>query len=139
MIAAMATNKELLDEAFASFARGDGTAFVNLLDEAILWTVIGTTAWSGPLRGKNAVLTQLLGPLSAQLANAPTFVRKRIIADGDDVAVEFQGQNKTQAGKDYSNTYCAVLRMANGKIVELTEYMDTALVNTALDPPSLPV
>ena len=55
---------------------------------------------------------------------------KRIIVDGDDVAVEFQGQNRTRAGKDYNNTYCAVLRMANGKIVELTEYLDTAL-----DPP----
>ena len=136
MIVRMANNKELLTEAFASFARGDGMAFVNLLDENIVWTVTGTTAWSGPLHGKAAVLSQLLGPLTAQLANAPTFVATRIIVDGDDVAVEFHGKNTTRSGKDYSNIYCAVLRMANGKIIEVTEYMDTALVNTALEPPN---
>jgi ketosteroid isomerase-like protein len=79
---------------------------VNLLDENIVWMITGTTAWSGPIQGKAAMLSQLLGPLSAQLAKAPTFVAKRIIADG--------------------------------KIIELTGYLDTALVNTALEPPPLP-
>ncbi len=35
-----------------------------------------------------------------------------------------------------NNTYCAVLRMANGKIEEVTEYLDTALVKSTLEAPS---
>ena len=35
---------------------------------------------------------------------------------------------KTKAGKDYSNSYCFVLRLADGRLTELREYLDTALV-----------
>ena len=132
----MLNNKELIAEALRGFEHGDGSAFVNLLADNVVWTIVGTTAWSRTLRGKGAVLTQHLAPLSAQLANAPTFVGKRIIADGDFVALEFEGRNTTRSGKPYNNAYCAVLRMANGKIEEVTEYLDTALVNSTLEPPS---
>jgi uncharacterized protein len=39
------------------------------------------------------------------------------------------------SGKRYANTYCFVIRMAEGQLRELTEYMDTALVERVLEPP----
>ena len=35
----------------------------------------------------------------------------------------------------YNNTYCFVFRISEGKVKELTEYMDTELVTAALDDP----
>ena len=129
------SNKEALIQAFAGFAEGNAGALVQLLAENVTWTIIGTTAWSGTLNGKDEILTRLAGPLGAQLANPPTLVAKRFIAEGDCVVVEAQGRNRTRTGKDYNNTYCLVFRMAEGAIQEVSEYMDTALVNAILDPP----
>ncbi len=36
-----AENKKLVQDAFAAWARGDGTAFFNLLADDVQWTVIG--------------------------------------------------------------------------------------------------
>jgi ketosteroid isomerase-like protein len=38
----------------------------------------------------------------------------------------------TKEGKGYNNTYCNVIRLQDGKIAEVTEYCDTALVNAVL-------
>ena len=35
-------------------------------------------------------------------------------------------------GEDYNNSYCFVIRMRGGKLVELREYMDTALAEARL-------
>ena len=129
-------NKDAVTKAFAGMAEGDGSALVGLMADDIVWTVTGTTSWSGPLHGKAEVLTKLLMPLGAQLANRTTVVARRIIAEGDLVVVEASGRNQTRTGKDYSNTYCFVMRMEDGLIREVTEYMDTALVESALEPPA---
>jgi ketosteroid isomerase-like protein len=41
----------------------------------------------------------------------------------------------TKSGKAYNNEYCSVIRFADGKMRELTEYFDTELVRAALQPP----
>jgi hypothetical protein len=51
------------------------------------------------------------------------------------VVVECRGKVTTKTGRRYDNTYCWVCRLAGGKIVSLTEYMDTQLVATALEAP----
>lgn len=38
------------------------------------------------------------------------------------------GKVRTRAGKDCNNSYCFVLRLEGGRLVELREYLDTALV-----------
>lgn len=129
------TNKEAIAHAFEGVAEGNGQALIELLAEDVTWTIIGTTAWSGTRNGRDEVFAKLFGPLMAELANAPILVPKRFIGDGDCVVVEAQGRNRTRTGKEYNNTYCLVFRMADGKIQEVTEYLDTALVNETLGPP----
>ena len=51
------------------------------------------------------------------------------------MVVECRGKVTTKAGRRYDNRYCWVCRLAGGKIVSLTEYMDTELVAQALEPP----
>jgi len=45
------------------------------------------------------------------------------------------GTTLPSRGKPYNNTYCFVFRVAEGKVKELTEYMDTELVTAALGDP----
>ena len=42
------------------------------------------------------------------------------------------GTATTKTGKPYNNTYCMAWRIAQGKIQEMTEYLDTELVTAAL-------
>jgi ketosteroid isomerase-like protein len=35
-------------------------------------------------------------------------------------------------GRPYNNVYCIVCRFADGKIQEMTDYVDTELITTAL-------
>ena len=54
-----------------------------------------------------------------------------LIAEGDYVALQARGNSRTKSGGTYNNTYCQVFRIANGKVQEATEYLDTELVTTA--------
>jgi uncharacterized protein len=129
-----AENKQLMIEIFDGLAEGDGRRLIAAMAEDFCWKMIGTTAWSGVYQGKADVQTRLLGPLAAQFGRY-SHVQDRITAEDDRVVVECRGNVTTTAGKAYNNTYCWVCRIAEGKLVELVEYMDTALVDTALAPP----
>jgi uncharacterized protein len=128
-------NKRLLQDIFAGLSVGDGRRLIDSLAEDFCWTILGTTPWSGTYRGKQEVQAKLLGPLVAQFADRYTNTPQRMIAEGDWVVVECRGRVMTKTGKPYNNTYCWVCRVDDGKVAELTEYMDTELVTTALAPP----
>lgn len=81
------------------------------------------------------MLNDLLRPLFAQFADQYTNTAHRFIAEGEFVVVECRGRVTTKAGKPYNNVYCWVCRIADGKLRELTEYMDTELVARALGSP----
>jgi ketosteroid isomerase-like protein len=130
-----AENKLLMQRIFAALSRGDSTPFRDAMADDFCWTLIGSTEWSGTYRGKHAVLSGLMAPLFAQFADRYTNAAERFIAEGDHVVVECRGRVTTKAGLPYNNTYCYVCRLADGKLQELTEYCDTALIAEALSSP----
>ena len=123
-----ADNKRLLQHIFSELARGNARPFVDSMADEFSWTVTGTTKWSKTYVGKQAVINELLSGLRAMLTAPIITVAHRFIADEDLVAVEARGKNTTQDGKPYNNAYCFVFRLANGKLQEVTEYLDTELV-----------
>jgi ketosteroid isomerase-like protein len=131
-----ADNKRLMQEIFAALSKGDGKPFRDSLAEDVRWSLMGTTKWSGTYEGKRAVIKELLRPLFAQFADQYPNSAHRFIAEGDYVVVECRGRVTTKSGKPYHNSYCWVCRIADGKLQELTEYMDTALVAAALGDPN---
>jgi len=128
-----AENKQLMQSIFSELSKGNGKPFVESLADDFCWTITGSTKWSGTYRGKEAVITELLRPLFAQFADQYTNTAHRFIAEDDYVVVECHGRVTTKAGAPYNNTYCWVCRITDGKLQELTEYMDTELVTTALE------
>ena len=129
-------NKRLMQRIFAGLAAGDGKPFRDSLTEDFRWHLTGTTKWSRTYQGKEAVYQELLRPLFAQFADQYVNTAHRFIAENDHVVVECRGRVTTKSGKPYNNTYCFVCRIADGKLAELTEYLDTELVATALGDPA---
>jgi uncharacterized protein (TIGR02246 family) len=130
-----ANNKKLMQTAFAALADGDGAPFFALFADDAKWVLLGSNPWSGVYAGKETIRTRLMKPLFAQFATKYRNRASRIVADGDVIVVECKGEVMTKGGKPYDNDYCYVCEMRDGKIVTLTEYMDTALVERALEPP----
>ena len=130
-----AENKQLMQVVFDELAEGNGWPFVQALADDVRWTIIGDTAWSGTWEGFASVRSELLDPLFAQFETGYRAVAVHLIAEGDHVVIESRGDVTTKAGKPYRNTYCYVCRLLDGEISELTEYCDTELLTSALDPP----
>lgn len=128
-------NKAILGAIFDSLAAGDGRPFVAAMADDFTWIMEGTTAWSGTYVGKAAVQERVLKPLFAQFATPYMNRAERMIAEGDTVVVLCRGDVATRTGKRYDNNYCYVIRMRDGKMIELREYFDTELVTSALEPP----
>ena len=131
-----AENKQLMQHIFSEVSNGNSKPFAESLADDIRWIIIGTTQWSRTYHGKQAVLTELLGPVRSRLDQPVKVTAHRFIAEGDHVVVEGRGQATTKAGVPYNNTYCWVCRLADGKVQELTEYLDTQLVEAALGEPA---
>lgn len=129
-------NKQLMRTIFSELAKGNGKPFSEAMADDFCWTVTGSTAWSRTYRGKQAVTDELLRPLFAQFADRYVNSASRIVAEDDIVVVECKGRVTTRSGKPYNNTYCYVCRLEGGKLKELTEYCDTALIAEALGEPA---
>lgn len=131
-----ADNKQLLRAAFDGLAKADATAFLDLMADDFVWIVEGQSKWSTRFDGKEAVQRDLVAPLFANFATPYRNFAEEIIAEGDRVVVLCRGEVTTTGGDDYHNSYCFVIRMRDGKMVELREYMDTALAERVLGEPA---
>jgi uncharacterized protein len=127
-----ATNKAIMRQIFAGLAKGDARPFVDAMADDFVWHVSGTTPFSRSYVGKAAVLGELLGPLTAQFADTYHNDAQCFIAEDDHVAVLCKGRVTLKSGLPYNNDYCWVCRLEGGKLRELTEYLDTALVMSVL-------
>jgi ketosteroid isomerase-like protein len=122
-------NKQVVLDFYAAGARGDMDTCMALLADDVTWTNIGATRFSGTYVGKKALVEQLLGPLFGQLKAGIASEIERLTAEGDIVVAQTQGTAETRAGVSYNNTYCQVIRIRDGRIAEVKEYFDTALVD----------
>ena len=123
-------NKQVVLDFYEAGARGDMDACFALLSDEIVWTNIGSTKFSGSFSGKQMLLEQLLGPLFGQLKAGISSEVERLTAEGDIVVAQTSGIAETLDGTPYNNSYCQIMRIADGKILEVKEYFDTALADT---------
>lgn len=124
-----AENKEIISNMFAELSKGNADAFLSTLADDVNFTLIGSTKFSGVFKGKAEFVEKVLAPLGAQLENGLTMHVENLIAEGDNVVLQGQGESMTKSGKAYNNTYAQVFRLENGKVQQVTEYLDTELVN----------
>jgi len=129
-----ADNRKLVQQIFADSAARSGTTFADNLAEDASWVVTGQYSWSHEFKGRDAIQNGLMGHFRSFFAERPRTLAFNFIADGDYVAVEARGDNVTKGGLRYDNQYCLVFRIENGKIKQIKEYCDSALVERVLGP-----
>jgi len=123
-----AENRKLVEDAFGMWVHGDRAAFNNILADDLHWTVIGHSPVSGRYNSKREFLEGASAQMSEKLATPIKPTLRHVIADGDMVALVFNGDATGKNGTAYHQTYCWVLRLEGGKIREGTAYLDTELI-----------
>lgn len=124
----MNDEKDLITAVMAALAEGDDQPFLDAMHDEIKWTWMGSGGLSRTFDGKDAVINELWKSVKTDIAQPYRVRASLILAEGEYVVVEGQGENLTPNGNEYNNRYCWVMRMYEGKIVALREYMDTDLV-----------
>jgi len=129
------TAKEVVTQVFARWEQGDQTSFFDALAEDMQWTAIGSTPISGHYTSKAEYLEKVYQPLRAHFSGPTHCQVKQILAEGDTVVVQWQGETPTQSGRLYVQEYCWVLRVHGEQIQEVTGHFDTAAVRQLLAVP----
>jgi len=129
--------KERLEYIFGETSRGNWQPFLDALAEDAQWTVIGSTGWSKTYRGKPQILSDLFAPLRRVLSPPRRSRALYMIAEGNMVAVQGQGENTTRDGRRYDNTYCWIFAFRDRRVAAVTEYADTELMRSVLGEPAI--
>jgi uncharacterized protein len=129
-------NDQLLRHIYEQISVGNSTPLLDHMHDNITWTIIGTTGLSGTFRGRQEVVDELMAPLRSHLATPISFSIRRVLADGDWTVLLADGAATTIAGRPYNNTYCIVARIVDGRIHEMTDYIDTELITQSLLAPA---
>ena len=117
-------NKEITKEFFEALSTGSDQYLDFYTDESIIWTAGNNSI--GGTRTKKEVISFAQNILSA-FPTGITFNITGITAENERVAVEISGKAIHASGETYNNQYHFLLRIKDGKILELKEYMDTQL------------
>jgi ketosteroid isomerase-like protein len=124
-----AENKEVVRQ--LREAKGLEPMLATMADD-VRWTIMGTTKYSHTMNGKQEIIDKLFRPITAELESMGSNHVDNVIAEGDYVVVQQHATGrKTKTGNPYNNSYCLVYKVIDGKIKEITEYLDTELVTSA--------
>jgi hypothetical protein len=127
----MPTAREVIETFYEKLARGDMAGVMAMYAPDVVYTMTGTTPVSGTYRGLDEIREKLLVPIFSRLRDL-VLTPDEIIADGERVVALARGKAKTADGAPYENRYAFVFRVHDGAIAEVTEFLDTALVETVL-------
>ncbi|GAA3516960.1 nuclear transport factor 2 family protein [Aquimarina addita] len=118
-------NYKIVQKAAQGWISGKGS-FFDLLDEDMVWRVIGNAPYSGVYKGKKEFIEKAVIPINDFLSTSlqPEFID--INASEDIVWFQWKGTAKTIDGQDYINEYAWKLKLDDaGKIVQVDAFLDT--------------
>lgn len=127
-------NKKLVQDIFDQMAQGNTRAMSDAMSEDFRWVFPGNWSWAGSWGPKSVAVDGMLRPLMAQFAGDYRSEADLIVAEGDRVVVQARGYATTKRGEPYRQTYCYLFRVADGRLTEVVEHCDTALVERVLAP-----
>ena len=116
-------NKQLVQLAFANWAKGQGTLY-DLLTPDAHWTLTGSSPLSKTYTSKQEFIDATVTPLFKRLAQPFVPKVRQLTAEGDVVVVQFEGSSTANDGQPYRNSYCLVMTMKDGRIINTVAYLD---------------
>lgn len=117
------TNKDIVARAYAAWASG-GTNFFDILDDRVVWTILGPGPHAKRYDSKAAFLEAAVAPFGARLSSPLKPTVRSIHADGHDVVILWDGVATTRDSQTYRNTYAWFFTMRNGRVVEAKALLD---------------
>ncbi len=120
------STRTFITNLFSDFAhKGLGSHFLDSLSDEVVWTATGSSPLSGRYVGKKAYQDQVLAKLRERLQTSVKPQVDLILADGDWATVYFHTTDvKGHNGVDFSMSYCWLMRVEDGKIVEVVGFYD---------------
>lgn len=104
---------------------GFGHAFLDHLDDDIIWHATGTSPLGGITTSKQAYQEKVLGALTGKLKTTPIPIVDRIFVDGEWATLLFHTENvEALNGMDFGMEYCWLLKVQADKIVEVVGFYD---------------
>ena len=125
----MSSSRETVQQWFDLIAKGDAKGAFALFTDDITYALKGTTPVSGVYHGMQQIVEDFFTPWRKQIVGEIVLTVDELIGDGDCVVALARGKAKTIHGLPYDNDYAFVFRLRDGKIKEVIEYLDTALVD----------
>jgi uncharacterized protein len=125
--------KAVLAEYVAAVEAGDAETIRKSFADDATWTLAGELPISGTWVGRDAIMEEFLPTAMAHYA--PGSVRLEItgmIAEGDNVALQWTSRARTLDGRPYENHCIGVFTVRDGIIRSVREYMDTHYAYRAL-------
>jgi hypothetical protein len=123
-------NKELVLGMYEALAKGDAAGYFARMADDVRVTYFGSHRFARTFEGKADIMQNFVPALRERLDGSIKLHVTNAVAEGDQVVVEARGEARARDGRPYSNQYCIVLKIANGKVSEIREYMDTELTKS---------
>jgi hypothetical protein len=127
------SNLNIIQGAYAAFAKGDVPGVLGILDADIAWTEAEGFPYGGTYNGPNAVLEGVFMRLGAEWDGFAA-VPAEFIDGGDSVVVlgQYSGTYKATS-KSFQADFAHIWKMRDRKAIRFVQYTDTLLVHRALE------
>ena len=124
-------NRQTIREAFEAWQ--DGTRpIADVFAADMVWRIEGHSAASREYASREEFVDEVLAPFGARFAAGERFrpIRIRsILADGDTVAVIWDGRGVANDGQPYENSYAWIMQLRDGAVVDGTAFYDSLSFN----------
>jgi ketosteroid isomerase-like protein len=124
----MAITHERVREIFKGLESGEGAAFFQHVAENVDWTVMGTHPLAGHYLSKETFIEGTFAKLGQVLPHGAQLHTENVIVEGDQAVVELNSLATARNGMRFDNRYCWVVSFADGLIVRVRAYLDSAIV-----------
>lgn len=128
------TNLNKIKSLYDAFARSDIMGVLEVLSADIAWTEAEGFPYGGTYHGPKGVLEGVFMRLGSEW-NGFAAVPNEFIDGGDTIVVlgKYSGTYKA-TGKSFEADFAHVWKLRDGKAAQFVQYVDTLLVNRAVNP-----
>ncbi len=127
------SNLNIVQSAYAAFAKGDIPGVLGVLDAEAVWTEAEGFPYGGTYYGPNAVLEAVFMRVGVEW-DSFTVEPAEFIDGGDTIVAlgKYSGTYKA-TGKSFQADFAHVWKLRDGKVVRFVQYVDTLLVHQAIE------
>ena len=123
-------NKAVARQFIENMTNNNIAAIIESYDDDVKIYTMGNTLISGVVNKTQA--KEFAGQVLNAFPQGIRFVIHNLTAEDDRVAIEAESFATHVSGKYYNNKYHFFMRLKEGKVIELKEYMDTEMVTEVL-------